>query len=181
MTAPFICDPRKNTECSKTGCYLHGGECFSTQNAAYAWTETEIMNLPTPSEPIASAEIKIKLPSLNEYIRVCRANKYEAAEFKRTVERQIGFYIDHLPVFMTPVRIDFTWIEETKRRDYDNVCAAKKFILDALVKYGKLQDDNRRNVCEFRDRFEYADAAAVRLVFYPADPIETPKRKRKKQ
>ena len=52
-------------------------------------------------------------------------------------------------------RIVFRWIEPNRRRDKDNVAFAKKFILDALVKAGKLKDDNRNCVIAFTDNFEY--------------------------
>ena len=32
----YPCDPEKNTECSKTGCYINGGECRHTLNREYA-------------------------------------------------------------------------------------------------------------------------------------------------
>ncbi len=32
----FECDPYKNTECSKTGCFLRGGECYQTKHLKYA-------------------------------------------------------------------------------------------------------------------------------------------------
>ena len=100
-------------------------------------------------------EINEKLPSCNDYIRVCRANKIEAARMKRKIEQQIGWYILDLPKFNKPVKIHFHWIEGTKRRDLDNICFAKKFILDALVKFQKMKDDNRKYVYAFRDTFEY--------------------------
>lgn len=28
----FWCDPRKNVNCRKTGCYMHGGPCRFTTN-----------------------------------------------------------------------------------------------------------------------------------------------------
>lgn len=34
-TGLFLCDPEKNTECKKTGCYIHGGPCFCTNNPEY--------------------------------------------------------------------------------------------------------------------------------------------------
>jgi hypothetical protein len=37
--------------------------------------------------------IRAKLPSLNEYINACRANKYQAAKFKQDVEEVIGWAI----------------------------------------------------------------------------------------
>ena len=32
---PYPCDPEKNTKCSKTGCYINGGECRHTLNKEY--------------------------------------------------------------------------------------------------------------------------------------------------
>ena len=100
-------------------------------------------------------EITEKLPSCNDYIRICRSNKLAAAKYKREIEQLIGYYILTLPRFDKPVKIHFHWVEGTQRRDLDNVCFSKKFILDALVKYHKLQDDNRKNVYAFTDTFEY--------------------------
>ena len=100
-------------------------------------------------------EIPEKLPSCNDYIEACRTNKYLAAKMKVEIEQLIGCYILTLPKFEKPVKIHFHWVEGSARRDLDNVCFSKKFILDALVKYHKLQDDNRKNVYAFTDTFEY--------------------------
>lgn len=108
-------------------------------------------------------EVPVKLPSLNEYINVCRANRYEAAKFKRDIESEIGLFLGRLPRFENPIRIHFKWIEGTKRRDYDNIAFAKKFILDALVKKGKLKDDNRKCVMGFSDSFEHGPETKVIL------------------
>lgn len=32
----YPCDPKKNTECTKTGCFLNGGDCFLTEKIEYA-------------------------------------------------------------------------------------------------------------------------------------------------
>ena len=108
-------------------------------------------------------EIPIKLPSLNDYVRVCRANAFQASKFKKDLERDIGIFIHLLPVFENPVRIHFHWIEGNKRRDLDNIAFAKKFILDAMVKQGKLKDDNRKCVCAFTDTFSYGKETKVVL------------------
>lgn len=99
--------------------------------------------------------IPYKLPGLNEYIRACRGNRYEGAKMKRDVERLIAVYARRLPEITGPVRVSFTWKEGDRRRDLDNVAFAKKFILDGLVKSGKLQDDNRRHVLGLIDNFTY--------------------------
>lgn len=108
-------------------------------------------------------EINMKLPSLNEYVDICRTNPYKASRFKTNLEDDIGMFIGRLPKYEKPVTIHFHWIEGNKRRDLDNICFAKKFILDALVKFGKLKDDNRKCVTAFTDTFEYGEETKVIL------------------
>lgn len=108
-------------------------------------------------------EIPYKFPSFNEYTNACRQSAYAGASMKRRVQNDIGFYINTLPKFEKPVVINFTWIEGNKKRDLDNICFAKKFILDALVECGKMTDDNRKIVTAFRDDFGYGDEWRVIL------------------
>lgn len=108
-------------------------------------------------------EIPIKLPSLNQYINECRKNRFAGAKMKKEVEIDIGWYINQLPEYKNPIKIHFHWVEENKKRDLDNVCFAKKFILDSMVKAGKLKDDNRNYVKGFKDTFEYGKVSKVIL------------------
>ena len=110
-----------------------------------------------------TCEIPLKMPSLNEYIRACRSNAYAGAKMKAEVERNISWFLKDLPHFDNPVKIAFHWQEANKRRDFDNICASKKFILDALVTAGGLTDDNRRHVVGFTDTFSYGDEYKVTL------------------
>lgn len=105
--------------------------------------------------------IPLKLPSLNDYTRACRSNKFAGAKMKATLEQQIGLYLIKMPKHDKPIKINFTWVESTKKRDLDNICFAKKFILDAMVKYGKLKDDNRKYVTSFTDTFVYGEKNKV--------------------
>ena len=114
-----------------------------------------------PSEKVI-CEIPLKLPSLNEYVRICRTNPYKASAFVKDVEGNIGIFLARLPVFER-VKIHFHWVEGNKRRDLDNIAFSKKFILDALVKQGKLKDDNRKVVTAFTDTFEYGKESKVIL------------------
>lgn len=108
-------------------------------------------------------EIPMKLPSLNQYINECRRNKYVGARMKKQIESQLAFYINQLPKYENPIKINFLWIEGNKKRDLDNVCFAKKFILDCMVKCGRLKDDNRNCVTGFTDTFEYGKETKVIL------------------
>lgn len=109
-------------------------------------------------------EIARKLPSLNEYTKKCRANKFAGAEMKKQEEdfiyQSIKNQLGNLKI-KGQVKINFTWIEENKKRDLDNICFAKKFILDALVKAGTIENDNRKHVAGFTDNFEYAEFSTV--------------------
>lgn len=117
----------------------------------------------TGEDNMNKIEIPFRLPSLNQYINECRKNRYAGAKMKKTVDEDIGWYIKLLPKYENPIKIHFIWVEENKRRDLDNVCFAKKFILDSMVKAGKLKDDNRNFVKGFRDDFEYGKSSKVIL------------------
>ncbi len=108
--------------------------------------------------------INQKLPSFNDYIKACRTNKYVGAKMKEKVEQEIWYYIisqlKNIKI-KKPIIIHFTWIEENKRRDLDNIAFAKKFILDALQKAGVLENDNQKYVKGFTDKFLYEKQARV--------------------
>ena len=114
-------------------------------------------------------EIPMRLPSANDYINVCRSNPFKASKFKKDLENDISLFLKDLPHFERPVAIHFTWIEENKKRDLDNVAFGKKFILDAMVKEGKLKDDNRKCVTAFTDTFSYDKETKVILEIKEVD------------
>ena len=119
-----------------------------------------------------TCEIGMKLPSLNDYINVCRRNRYEAGKMKKALEDDISIFFRGMPHFGRPVCIHFEWIEDSRRRDLDNVCFAKKFILDALVKSGHLDNDNSKCVVGFVDTFRYGKQAKVVLHIKEVDDGE---------
>ena len=100
--------------------------------------------------------IKGILPGLNEYTRACRSNAYAGAEMKKEAEKIVQAYIMqqlkgvHFP---GTVELSFRWYEKSKKRDLDNICFAKKFILDALVGNKIIIADSWRGVVGFTDQF----------------------------
>ena len=109
------------------------------------------------------AEIPFRLPSLNKYINICRTNRLMAGRWKRDLEETIGFSLLTMHPFKNPVWIHFHWVEENMNRDKDNIASAKKFILDAMVRYGKLKDDGWKYIAGFDDTFEVGEKAKVIL------------------
>lgn len=109
-------------------------------------------------------EISKRLIGLNEYTNTNRYNKYAGAKLKKDEQEYIKYCIlQQLGKIKIekPVIGEFTWIEENKKRDLDNICFAKKFILDSLVELGILKDDNRKIVNGFVDKFEYSNKSKV--------------------
>jgi len=97
-----------------------------------------------------------KIKGYNEYINACRRNKYAGARMKADIETEIMWQIKaqlKQQTVNTPVTIKFTWVEENEKRDLDNICSAKKFILDSLVKLNIIPNDNRKYVIGFEDKF----------------------------
>lgn len=100
------------------------------------------------------------LPSLNEYIRAERSNRYQAAHLKKTTQEHIRLALmaqcRHLH-FDRPVKLTFVWTVPNKKKDKDNIAFAKKFIQDALVEMGVLQNDGWNDIESFADIFRIGD------------------------
>lgn len=106
-----------------------------------------------------------QLPNLNEYTRVCRSNAYAGANMKKQAEKIIQAYIMQQLKgvhFDGTVELAFRWYEPNKKRDLDNICFAKKFILDALVSNKIIVSDGWKGVVGFTDNF-FVDADAPRI------------------
>ena len=90
-----------------------------------------------------------RLPSLNEYIKECRSNKYSANKMKQEVEKCVYFAIRQAKlqkVTKYPVTLEITWYEQNSRRDVDNIVFATKFIQDALVNAGIIVNDGQKQI-----------------------------------
>lgn len=109
--------------------------------------------------------IEGQLPNLNDYTKACRTNRFAGAKMKEKSDALISVFIKQQlgkAYFDEPVKLSFRWYEPNKRRDLDNICFAKKFILDALVKNGIIVDDSWQWVKGFTDEF-YIDKEWPRI------------------
>ena len=101
--------------------------------------------------------VKGRLPSLNDYVDVCRAHWSKGAALKQETEYLIFWSIKSAqnkgrcrPV-TKPVVVFFLWHEHGNRRDADNIYSAKKYILDAMQTAGVIKNDNRKHVVDCID------------------------------
>ena len=97
-----------------------------------------------------------RLIGLNDYIRLCRGNKYSSARWKKSLEGNILLSIKTQLSGIQGInraKLKFSWYEKDMRRDPDNVAFAKKFIEDALVTGGVLVNDGWKNIAGLSDEF----------------------------
>lgn len=119
--------------------------------------EVHTITIPGTLAPY-SLTIKGRLPGLNEYIAACNSAYGEGHRMKREcmdiVQWHIMAQLRRLR-FEKPVFMLFTFYEQDKRRDKDNVGSfARKVIQDALVAAGTLKNDGWGQVTGYLDRFE---------------------------
>lgn len=118
------------------------------------------------------------LAGMNEMLDARADNRYRAGRAKR---REMGRIIS----MMTPsprgdslegaAVIVLDWYCPDRRRDRDNVAAAKKHIFDALICAGLLAADSWKKIVGFMDRFHLAespDSARIELTIYEAEDCE---------
>jgi Holliday junction resolvase RusA-like endonuclease len=90
---------------------------------------------------------KGRLPSLNDVIDKNRANKYAGSKQKKEVQRLLSHCIkSQCRSRFNRIVISFKWYEPNRKRDFDNVASATKFILDALVQCDVIPNDGWDNI-----------------------------------
>lgn len=95
------------------------------------------------------------LPTLNNYTHTNRANRYRGAQMKRDETTRVFWEIKKqcIPKCTTPPFITFRWICKDDRSDKDNICFAKKFILDGMVLAKIIPNDGWNDIRGFTDEF----------------------------
>ena len=100
--------------------------------------------------------IPCELPDLNTTIALSKRHWSEYAKLKRKYTQMVACHARRQlkPILSGRVHLSFVWYCRNKRRDPDNVCSAKKFIIDGLVAAGILSNDGWKQVVGFSDSFE---------------------------
>lgn len=113
------------------------------------------------------------LPNLNNYLQAERISYRKNGkmhtkgndmkqECQMLISNAIRLQLKRLHI-STPVHIEYVYYEPDKRRDLDNISAtAHKFIQDALVKCGVLENDGWSCIKGFSDAF-YIDKSKPRI------------------
>jgi len=94
-----------------------------------------------------------QLTTLNVYINAERCNRFLGAKIKKDETMYCTHYVRVLQPILQPVKATFTWITDDEKTDSDNLTFGAKFIFDALVKTGILENDGRKQVLEIHHLF----------------------------
>jgi len=93
--------------------------------------------------------------TLNEYSDAERTHYRYGASIKKAETSRAALELKRQWKVQIPKAIfKFTWYRKNRRTDPDNICFAKKFLLDAMEEVGIIDNDGWKNVAGFIDEFE---------------------------
>lgn len=93
-------------------------------------------------------EIRGKLATLNEHDKANRANKFGGASLKKVMTDLVAIQCSKLDDISGECVVTFHWFYSSKH-DFDNIRFGAKYILDGLIKSGKLPNDNQKYIVGF--------------------------------
>lgn len=95
------------------------------------------------------------LPGMNEYAGT--KTRWHYKRMKSEWGATIRYYIKQEKLQpMARAEIKFLWIEKDRRRDPDNIMSAQKFVLDAIVTAGLMNNDGWNQIEGIAHRFQVA-------------------------
>lgn len=115
--------------------------------------------------------LNFELPHLNEELRRAKGHWAAYSQTKKKIDKKIKttFATQLPPNFQTlthKVNILFIWRCKDRRKDKDNICFAKKYILDSLQPR-ILKNDGWGEVGDFCDRFVVSKVVGVDIYLIP--------------
>jgi Holliday junction resolvase RusA-like endonuclease len=109
-----------------------------------------------------------RLPCLNDIIDAAKGAGGKGSHYARMKRTWTEAFVWAANAAKIPplkrIHLDFIWEEPNKQRNPDNIAAAKKFILDGLVKAGVLKNDGWSQVAGWTDQFHVKPPGGVTIL-----------------
>lgn len=102
-------------------------------------------------------KLNYELPTLNQYIKIERGNKFASAALKKKHTNNVALLAKSASIELdNDVRYDvaITWYVHNLKSDPDNIAFGVKFIFDGLVKAKILANDGHKNIGSIHHHFE---------------------------
>ncbi|HEX7065894.1 MAG TPA: Holliday junction resolvase [Bacillales bacterium] len=102
---------------------------------------------------------------MNQIIAASKSHYGQYSSMKNKFTNMVAMHAkkQELPVFER-VSVTITWYCKKKRQDPDNIATGEKFILDGLVKAGKLPNDVWKQFKELKHHFEVDKNERVEII-----------------
>lgn len=103
--------------------------------------------------------LRSDLPSLNNYIKQDRTNRFVGAKMKREATDSVFWETkEQIPknwvTLISQAHFHFIWHCPNMKEDPDNIAFKKKYILDGFQLAGLISNDGWKNVLGFEDEFD---------------------------
>lgn len=120
--------------------------------------------------------IHTRMPTLNEWTDADRKGFYISNNLKQKTQSafiaEMKSQVRPLPRFEECCNLEIKFVEKDRRRDYDNIMFATKFIQDSLVKSGVLKNDSQRYLNPPIFSFDWDKSnPRIEVTVYPAEDI----------
>ena len=93
---------------------------------------------------------------MNDIIKAAKSHPVRYGNMKREFTEAVAWHVKAKnPPQREEVFIELTWYEKEKRRDPDNIAAAKKFIFDGLVMANVIPKDTRKHILGWKETVIY--------------------------
>lgn len=94
-----------------------------------------------------------ELPAQNEIIKAAKSSPYAYSRMKKDSTNTIT-WLSKNKANMDRIWLDITYVCKNRRKDPDNIAAAKKFILDGLVAAGVIPNDGWNEIAGWTEDFK---------------------------
>ncbi len=119
--------------------------------------KSEVIYKPVEIEKEKEAKLIIpgELPTENEIIDKAKTHWAKYKKMKDTYDSLVKVFSEkHRVPFFETILLQITYYRKNRMYDPDNICSAKKFILDGLQKAGVIENDGWKVVKGFQETWE---------------------------